>query len=90
MPADKEEFEAALREGAIYRELLQPFEFEGEFLRCQKMQLGEPGSDGRRQVIAIKDQYETFEIDSLISAIGENVDTAFLARTRSRRIRTIV
>ena len=80
MPADKEEFDAALHEGTIFRELLLPVEFEGHSLRSQKMQLGEAGSDGRKQVVALKDEFETLEIDSVISAIGENVDAAFLEK----------
>ena len=80
MPADKEEFDAALREGTVFRELLQPVEFEGRSLRCQKMQLGETGADGRKQAVALEDEFETLEIDSVISAVGENVDTAFLEK----------
>ncbi|MGA7162253.1 MAG: putative selenate reductase subunit YgfK, partial [Bacteroidota bacterium] len=78
MPADKEEFDAALREGAIFRELLLPIDFTGNALTCQKMQLAESGPDGRRRVIPIENEFETIETDSVISAIGENVDTANL------------
>ncbi len=78
MPADKEEFEAAMREGAIFKELLLPVEFNGELLRCQKMRLGERGADGRKRVVPVDDEFEMLEIDTVISAIGENVDLAFL------------
>ena len=78
MPADKEEFDAALREGAIFRELLLPIDFTGNELRCQKMQLAESGPDGRRIVLPIENGFETIETDTVISAIGENVDTDIL------------
>ncbi|MGA9408168.1 MAG: putative selenate reductase subunit YgfK, partial [Bacteroidota bacterium] len=78
MPADKEEFDAALREGAIFRELLLPTDFTGNALKCQKMQLAESGEDGRRMVIPIENEFEMIETDTVISAIGENVDTDIL------------
>ena len=80
MPADKEEFDAAVREGTIFKELLLPVEFDGVSLRCQKMKLGDPDLDGRRKVVAIENAIEAFEIDTVVSAIGENVDKELLKR----------
>lgn len=78
MPADREEFEAALSDGVIFRELLLPYDFANGKLICQQMELSEIGSDGRRNVIPIEGKTEEYEIDTLISAIGESVDTEIL------------
>ncbi|MEJ2634835.1 MAG: putative selenate reductase subunit YgfK [Calditrichia bacterium] len=80
MPADREEFDAALADGIIFRELLLPVTFESGGLKCQKMQLGGMGADGRRQVSAVKDSFETIAVDSIISAIGEHADTRLLQK----------
>ena len=80
MPADMEEFDAAVEEGAIFRELLAPVDFTGHDLQCQRMKLAEPDSSGRRNVVPRENEYETFTIDSLISAIGEHVDVDLLRR----------
>lgn len=78
MPADREEFEAALSDGVIFKELLLPYDFANGKLICQKMKLSETGSDGRRSVIPIDGEFEEFEIDTVISAIGESVDNEIL------------
>lgn len=78
MPADKEELNAALKDGVIFKELVLPVEFSNDNLKCQKMTLGEFGSDGRRKVLPLVNEFETFEINSVISAIGEQVDVEFL------------
>jgi putative selenate reductase len=44
------------------------------------MRLGDPGNDGRRKVVAIENEFETIEVDTVISAIGENVDMDFLEK----------
>jgi putative selenate reductase len=80
MPADMEEFDAAVDEGAIFRELLTPVEFNGNTLKCQRMKLAEPDSSGRRNVVPVESQYETFNVDTVISAIGEHVDIDLLRR----------
>ncbi len=78
MPADREEFNAAIKDGVIYKELLLPYDFTDGKLICQKMMLSEPEPDGRRSVIPIEGEFEEFEIDTVISAIGESVDTGIL------------
>jgi putative selenate reductase len=78
MPADKEEFFAALEEGVEFKELLLPVKFENDILTCRKMKLGDLETDGRNKVIPIDGEYETIEINSVISAIGEKVDTVYL------------
>lgn len=79
MPADMEELNAALSEGAQLKELLLPVDFNNHILKCQKMILDKLDSDGRRNVTASDDKYEYIEADSIISAIGENVDMKILA-----------
>jgi putative selenate reductase len=82
MPADKEEFDNAIDDGVIFNELLVPIEFDNKNLRCQKMELGEVGIDGRREVIPLENQFENFEIDFVISAIGEKVDFEILGKNQ--------
>ena len=78
MPADLEEFDAAIEDGVIYKELLLPVEFNDGKLKCTKMQLGKKDSDGRRRVNSIENKFEEFEIDTVISAIGEMVNPDLL------------
>ncbi len=82
MPADKEEFDNAIDDGVIFNELLSPIEFNHNILQCQKMQLGEIGNDGRREVLPIENQFEDIKIDFVISAIGERVDLDILGKNR--------
>ena len=78
MPADREEYEEAIAEGVVFKELLLPVAFENGKLKCQKMQLAEHDIDGRRTVRPIEGAFDVLEIDSVISAIGEEVDAAFV------------
>jgi putative selenate reductase len=80
MPADKEEFDAALQDGIIFRELLLPVEYQSSILKCQKMKLAETDADGRRKVIPVEGEFEEFEVDTVISAVGERVDTGILQK----------
>ena len=82
MPADKEEFDNAIEDGVIFKELLSPIEFNHNILHCQKMKLGEVGHDGRREVIPVINEFENFEIDFVISAIGEKVDLDILGMNK--------
>jgi len=82
MPADKEEFYSALNDGVEFKELLLPIKFKSGTLTCQRMKLSETGSDGRRNVVPIEGEYDEIQIDSVISAIGEKVDTEFLTKNK--------
>ncbi len=82
MPADKEEFDNAINDGVIFRELLMPIEFNNKILHLQKMKLGEIKNDGRREFLPIENQFEEFEIDFVISAIGEKVDLDILGKNQ--------
>jgi putative selenate reductase len=74
MPADKEEFDAAIEDGVRFHELLNPVSFKEGKLRCQKMELGNFDEEGRRIPIPVGGSFLEFEIDSVVSAIGETVD----------------
>lgn len=74
MPADREELENALKDGVIFKELLNPVSFNNGILKCQVMKLGEPDVSGRRLPIPIADSFCDLEVDSILSAIGEIVD----------------
>ncbi len=78
MPADREELQAALQDGVVIKELLLPVSFDNGKLTCQKMKLGEKGSDGRRTVQPLPDTFVELQVDAVISAIGEQVDEQFL------------
>jgi len=79
MPADSEELDNALQEGATIRELLTPIKFsKAGILKCQNMKLGEKDESGRRRPVPIDNAYENIQADFVISAIGENVETEFL------------
>lgn len=78
MPADLEEFEAAVSEGVLYRELLSPVEFKNGEMIFQKMKVSDELVDGRMNVIAVENEFEKFDADFVILAIGEEVDEQFL------------
>ena len=82
MPADKEEFYAALEDEVELKELLLPVKFNNGILTCQKMLLDKIGDDGRRIVVPVDDEFVEIQADSVISAIGESVDTEFLANNK--------
>src|SRR3990172_2537875 len=82
MPADKEEFDNAIEDGVIFRELLAPIEFNNRILRCQRMKLGKIEEDGRREAMSIENKFEEHKIDFIISAIGEKVDHDILGQNK--------
>ncbi len=78
MPADPEEAEEAESEGVQFRFLNAPVEIVGEngkvkALKVERMQLGEPDEKGRRKPVGTG-EYDLIEVDSVIGAIGQQVD----------------
>ena len=78
MPADREEYEEALREGVKFRFLSNPTEVLGKDgkvcgLKVEVMELGESDAKGRRKPIGTG-RFETIEVDSVIGAIGQRID----------------
>ena len=78
MPADKEEFDNAIKDGVSFQELINPIDFTDSQLLCQKMGLGEEDSSGRRRPVPVENAHEKIEFDSVIMAIGEEVDRELL------------
>ena len=74
MPAAAEELELALNEGVELKELLTPIAFTNGTLHCQRMGLGAADESGRRRPIPVPGEMERFEIDSVIAAVGEQVE----------------
>ncbi len=81
MPADAIEIKEAQEEGVIFKNLASPLEIlsdeNGHVTQVvlQKMQLGEPDASGRRKPVAIEGETETLEVDTIILAIGQAVDS---------------
>lgn len=85
LPARKEEVEHAMEEGIEFKLLNNPTEILGyrdeenprnpkngfvTGMRCVKMELGEPDSQGRRRPIPIENSEFILELDTVIIAIG--------------------
>lgn len=81
MPADALEIKEAGEEGVIFKSLSSPLEILSDerghvkSIVLQKMELGEPDASGRRKPIAIEGETETLEVDTVILAIGQAVDS---------------
>ena len=80
MPADREELEFALKDGVIFRELLNPVSLQSGILKCQKMKLGETDESGRRRPVPITGEFSELKIDFVITAVGEKVDDDILRK----------
>jgi putative selenate reductase len=83
MPATDEEIEGLLAEGNVLEELASPTRIvlqDGRVmaLECVRNRLGEPDADGRRRPIPIEGSEFTLAADSIIVAIGQSPDIAFL------------
>ncbi|WP_235910887.1 putative selenate reductase subunit YgfK [Heliobacterium mobile] len=80
MPAYREEYELALADKVKFHFLLNPESFDADgTLRCRVMKLGQRDSSGRRKPEKTE-ELRTLPIDTLITAIGEDVDYALLHR----------
>ncbi|MBD3402348.1 FAD-dependent oxidoreductase [candidate division GN15 bacterium] len=79
MPAIEEEIEGALAEGVTIEYLAAPIAItrEGDVaakVTCQRMQLGEPDSSGRRRPVPIEGETYDLECSALIAAISQQPD----------------
>ncbi len=79
MPAEDIEYTEACEEGVQFKFLRNPDEIISEngkvkAVKLQVMELGAPDAGGRRSPVAVEGQFETIEVDSVISAIGQKVD----------------
>jgi putative selenate reductase len=83
MPAEVEEIEWLLEEGNHLEALSSPTRVilqNGRVvaLECVRNELGEPGEDGRRRPVRIPGSEFQIPADSIILAIGQSPDLAFL------------
>ena len=82
MPADMVEIVEAEEEGVIFKNLTNPIEViadeNGKVKQVvlQIMELGEPDASGRRRPVPVEGKTETIDIDTMILAIGQAVDTS--------------
>lgn len=83
MPADKEEIEELVHEGISIVELTAPRKIKkaGSKLQltCFKMELGDADDSGRRRPVEIPNSDFELEFDSIITAIGQEVNLDFLS-----------
>ncbi len=89
MPAAPYEVAAAEAEGVNLTFLVAPsrvLEEDGRVagIECIHMQLGEPDSSGRRRPVPIPGSEFTIDADTVIAAIGQNVDAEGLGVERTR------
>jgi formate dehydrogenase major subunit len=85
MPASDEEIEQAEEEGIIFQFLAAPVKANAadgrvSSLECIRMALGAPDSSGRRRPEPVAGSEFTMNVDTVIAAIGQTLDTAGFAK----------
>ena len=83
MPAIPEEVEEARLEGVTFRFLCAPIRILGKGrkaaeMECVRMKLGEPDETGRRKPVPIEGSIFRVEADTIVAAIGQEVDRSAL------------
>jgi putative selenate reductase len=83
MPADVDEIKALLAEGIELIELVAPEKLvlnEGRIssIVCAKMELVKSSTDSRLTPVKIAGQFVEFPVDSLIPALGQDIDIDFI------------
>ena len=78
MPAEEMEIDEAMEEGVTFKFLTNPAEIIGEngkvtAIRLQVMELGEPDASGRRSPVPVEGKFETLDVDTVISALGQSI-----------------
>jgi len=94
MPAEEIEIIEAEEEGVIFKNLTNPIEVVGEdgkvsAIRLQIMELGEPDASGRRAPIPVEGKEEIIEIDKVIVAIGQRLNSEGFEEIEQTKWRTI-
>ena len=77
MPADLEELQLAQKDGVIFKNLLAPVSYDGKTFKCEVMELGAKDSSGRARPVGTG-KFEELAIDTVISSIGDKIDSDFL------------
>ena len=93
MPAFPEEVEDAIAEGVEFQFLAAPVRIlatGGKLtgVECVRMALGEPDESGRRRPVPLESSQFTIPLDTLLVAVGEQPDVAFLGRGHEIEIST--
>ncbi len=83
MPANEEEIEECREEGVEIMPLVNPtriIEKNGRVkaIECVRMTPGHPDADGRRRPVVVPGSVFTIDVDSVITAIGQEADWACL------------
>jgi len=87
MPARAEEVEHAAEENVIFEFLTSPVEIRGnqegrvKSIICQKYELGEPDSSGRRRPIPLEGSEFEIEVNTVVMAIGQGPNPLIPATT---------
>ncbi|HZK29157.1 MAG TPA: putative selenate reductase subunit YgfK [Clostridia bacterium] len=79
-PASQDEFDGAMEEDVIWRELLAPVSYDGAKLVCEKQCLGSFDESGRRACLGTG-EFETLEFDTVIGATGARVDKSLFEKS---------
>lgn len=84
MPADEAEINDADEEQIQFHFLTAPVRILAETgkvvgLECIKMELGEPDASGRPRPVPVEGSEFVFDCDTIVSAIGQQVDLSLLA-----------
>lgn len=80
MPAEEIEIKEAEEEGVIFKFLTNPDEIVSatdgsiDYVRLQKMELGEPDASGRRRPVPVEGAMEEIKVSSLIMALGQTLN----------------
>ena len=81
MPASLEELEDAMAEGIPVKELHSPVSFGNGTLVCDVMKLGEKDASGRRSPVS-SGATANLEANTVIVAVGEQVESAYMAANK--------
>ncbi|NLY70380.1 MAG: formate dehydrogenase subunit alpha [Clostridiales bacterium] len=82
MPADRIEILEAEEEGVIFKNLTNPLRYikdengKVKQVELQIMELGEPDESGRRAPVPVEGKTEILDVDNVILAIGQAVDSS--------------
>ncbi|MGI6617850.1 MAG: putative selenate reductase subunit YgfK [Saccharofermentanales bacterium] len=71
-PASQDEWDGAMADGVVWRELLAPRSYDGKTLVCERQKLGDFDESGRRACLGT-DEYEELAFDTVIGATGSTV-----------------
>jgi len=89
MPAFEDEIEEAIEEGVKIRYLVNPIRIQQKDsikrLECLRMELGEKDESGRRRPVPVPNSNFFMEADTVIVAVGEEIETSFLPRGIGKR-----